>query len=464
MAALTALCLVLPGCGQTEEEVKVVTALEDGTRTLGFYSDGAALQNIPVMETKGFYSATTECNDSCHMATYNTTTKEEYDAYIDLLQRQGFTLCVDNTEHGIHEDVYYAGLQKDETTIHLVYQARRGCTYVIVGEKENLSEHLTDREEFRAGIREGIPNSLTMLDQANGQAMGMIFQLRNGHFLVIDGGMPANADNVLKYLKEMAPEGEKPVIEGWFLTHFHLDHYGVMEKFADREDMYSQIIIDGIYYNQPNAEHTEKTNSNIGGFTGVRLLALKSKDQNGETTKIYRTVMGQQYYFCDIVMDMINSTEFVPFANSDGDFNETDTVYVLNVDGQKVLINGDSEMGCMYNMMNSFRPEYMTWDIYQLTHHGYSSLREFFDYATYIKTVIDPSRLLVDSVLDNGSTLYLRDEVCEEFYYQGNDVGTIRMTFPYEVGQMEILGNDFDVYPTWDQIMFTQSYYLYIEG
>ena len=45
-----------------------------------------------------------------------------------------------------------------------------------------------------------------------------------------------------------------------------------------------------------------------------------------------------------------------------------------------------------------------------------------------------------------------------------NDVGTIRMTFPYEVGQMEILGNDFDVYPAWDQIMVPQSYYLYIEG
>ena len=462
LAVILTAALLLGGCGGSAGEEQVVTRLEDGTRTIGYYVGGEILQNIPDMQTNGFFGAVTECNDSCHMATYQSTTKEEYDAYVKLLEKEGYVLQAGGGDYGIHNQVFYTALKKEETTIHLVYQERLKCTSVIVGDKEELSPHLQPSAASTEGFRDDLKNTLTLVDQATGQALGIIFQLRNGHFILIDGGRVENTDNVFKHLKEMTPEGEKPVIEGWFLSHSHGDHYGVMEGFADREELYSQVIIDGIYFNQPNAEHVAKTNSSPGGFTALRLLALMSKDQNGETTKVYRTVMGQRYYFADVVMDMINSTEFVPYANSDGDFNETDTVYMINVEGQKVLINGDSEEGCKQNMMESFSRDYFTVDIYQVTHHGYSSLRSFFYYMQYIKTAINPNRILVDSIHDRGATLLLRDELCEEYYYQ--NVGTLRMTFPYEVGNMEILGDDFETYPTWQQIMVPSVTYLYIEG
>ena len=449
----------LSGCGETAEPEEPRTiALEDGTRTIGYYSDGELLQNIPDMETEGFYGSVLECNNSCHMATYNSTTLEEYEKYIALLERQGYTLAADNGPNGIHQDVYYTALQKDETTIHLVYQALPGRTYVIVGDKEQLSPHLTDSDSYRAGIRDDIKTSLTLLDPSCGSALAMILQLRNGHFICIDSGEPEEASLILKYLQEMAPAGEKPVVEAWFLTHGHNDHYGGLKAFSNSQQMCDAIAVNGIYFNKPNNEHMTKENSESVALTVVDYLCtLMMKDENGQPTRLYRPVMGQRYYFCDVTIEITNSTEFVPYFNSTTDFNETSTTFIINVEGQKVQIMGDAETGCQYNMMNSFRSDYFALDIYQVSHHGWNTLSVFVDYVAYIKTCMDPSHMLVDAVCEDGATPYLMEH-SEEFFYQGRDRGTMRATFPYEVGSMEFLGYEFASYPNWKVICAPMNY------
>ena len=471
LAAVAAVCMLLPmlaGCGAREqtEETSRVTALEDGTHTFGYYTVTDELDQIPAVETAAmFFSRITECNSGCHMISAENATKAEYDAYITLLEKEGFTLYADSGEHGIHDNVYYAALQKDEMTLSVIYRARQSKLYVIAGEKENLSPHLIDSDAYRAGIKEGVSSSLTLLDQAKCQALGMIFQLRNGHFLVIDGGNKGDddAENLIKHLKALTPEGEKPVIEGWFLTHAHGDHGGVMQQFSDKQSLCDQVICNGIYYNTPNTDWQVKDPSVSSIYPAVELLTFMLQDENGEHPKIYRTIMGQRYYFCDITIEILTSTEFTPYANSTTDLNETSTVFIINVDGQKVFVQGDAETGAQHSVMNSFDRDYLTLDIYQVAHHGYNTLTEFVDYAAYIKTVIDPSRVLMDSVAEPGAQPYLMEH-SEEFYYQGRDRGTIRMTFPYQVGKMEILGNDFDSYPGWKTFVGSGIHDLYIEG
>ena len=461
---LTALMLsALAGCGEDSvlPEDRIV-ALEDGTRTIGYYTDDEKLQNIPNVVTDGFFGSASECNNGCRMATYTGTTLEDFTGYQALLQQEGYTLVADNGKEGIHEDVYYAALQKDGVTIHLVYEAQLARICVIVGEEENLSEHLTYREEYQAGIADGARTSLTMCDMAKLGGMGIFIHLKNGHFVVWDGGNEEDAENLLLRMEELTPEGEKPVIEAWFITHGHVDHYGAIQRFTARQDLCNRMIVNGIYLDEPNTEWMTKcTTADSTPYTVIKLFTYMVKDENGNNPVIYRPVMGQKYYFCDVVLEVITSPEFVPFSNAVNDMNDTSVMVMANIDGQKVMITGDADTGAQYNAMNAFRREYFDLTVYQAPHHGINILRAFTDYAVHMGTVLDTNRVLLDSLSDNGATPYLMEH-CEEFYYQGKDRGTLRLTFPYETGDIEILGNDYTTYPQWKGNNFTKD--LYIEG
>jgi L-ascorbate metabolism protein UlaG (beta-lactamase superfamily) len=52
-----------------------------------------------------------------------------------------------------------------------------------------------------------------------------IFQLKNGHFLISDGGMATDLPYLLDYLDSLVPEGEKPIVDGWIISHAHGDHF-----------------------------------------------------------------------------------------------------------------------------------------------------------------------------------------------------------------------------------------------
>ena len=452
---------LLAGCesGSTTQDERVVM-LEDGTRTIGFYVDEASLQSIPA-PGGGFFGSVNECNDSCRMVSYTGVTRADYDGYIRLLQQEGYTLAADSGEEGIHEDVYYTALQRDETTIHLVYQALLSRLCLIVGEEESLSPNLTYQASYKDGMIEGLRTSLTLCDEAELSSLGIILQLKNGHFLVWDGGNEKDAENLLANLKKLTPEGEKPVIDAWFLTHGHKDHYGAIAQFTNRQDLCDQIVVNGLYVNEPNPEWMRISDATTAGFTAIKMLAYMVKNEQGENPPLYRPVMGQRYYFCDVTLDVISSTEFVPLINSSADLNGTSTMFLVHIDGQKVMITGDADAGCEHNVMKSFRGDYFDLAVYQVPHHGLNVDRDFMEYVAYIQTALDPHRVLLRSLHDSKATDYLMEH-CQEFYYQGKDRGTLRLTFPYEVGRIEILGNDFLTYPAWVGNKYTQD--LYIEG
>ena len=66
--------------------------------------------------------------------------------------------------------------------------------------------------------------------------MCYIFALGEGHFLVYDGLGSAGEDEVKLWetLAADTPEGQKPVIDAWILTHPHYDHIAGVHKFALR--------------------------------------------------------------------------------------------------------------------------------------------------------------------------------------------------------------------------------------
>ena len=67
-------------------------------------------------------------------------------------------------------------------------------------------------------------NSIIMLDSVTGTQMNsFIITTEDGKVLVMDGGFAQDADNLIGWLKRVTGE-EIPHVDGWFLSHPHLDH------------------------------------------------------------------------------------------------------------------------------------------------------------------------------------------------------------------------------------------------
>ena len=94
------------------------------------------------------------------------------------------------------------------------------------------------------------------------------------------------------------------------------------------------------------------------------------KTASGEKPQIYRLQTGERYYFNDITMDVAMSQDLVMLENYSGDFNDSSTWLVFEIDGQTCLFGGDGEDGGMRNMMRTYGKDYMNFDIFQALHHS----------------------------------------------------------------------------------------------
>jgi Cft2 family RNA processing exonuclease len=65
---------------------------------------------------------------------------------------------------------------------------------------------------------------------------------------VEDGGLKYDAPYLLDYLEALTPDGEKPIIDAWFLSHSHDDHVGAILEIAQNEVYRERIRVEGIYF------------------------------------------------------------------------------------------------------------------------------------------------------------------------------------------------------------------------
>ena len=127
-----------------------------------------------------------------------------------------------------------------------------------------------------------------------------VFQLKNGHFVISDGGLAADMAYLLDYLESLVPEGEKPVIEGWFITHAHGDHCGSFCHFSKNKEWYDRVYVEGVYYSSPSEEEVlQICGCEILDYE-IKLVTRRLMNETGERAKLYRPQTGQRYYFDDI--------------------------------------------------------------------------------------------------------------------------------------------------------------------
>ncbi len=371
-----------------------------------------------------------DVGDNTYMLTAPNTDKSVYDAYRKTLEADGFTLFADNG-NGFDGNVYNAAYVKDNLSVSVTHLTRTSTTYVSAALDHPFSDKLIyNPNEVAANPAD----AKTTLHMPELYIFGgsFIVRLKNGHFLIQDGGLPAETRYTLDYLEELAG-GEKPIIDGWFITHPHRDHTGVLLNMAFEEGHADRIFVEGIYFNEPSGPVADFDCGSRADIQVIHEVSHILKTTKGTDTPIYRPRTGERYYFNDVTAEIIFAQEQLPKECYSGDVNDSSTWLMLLIEGQKVLLGGDGDTGGMDYIMKIYPGEYLDSDVFSSLHHCHNTTDKFTDYfkkKTVLVTCKTPPAMHPE---ENG---HLRD-VAEEWFLYGE--GTRILSFPYRVGESQVL-------------------------
>lgn len=311
-----------------------------------------------------------------------TTCKDyaQFQKNCDDMTAAGFTkfseTVVDN------DKVYAAVFTKDNQEVVLSFSALKKTIWYQAVLNKVPSDRLLENASYTEGFIPGLKNTFTMMPvhSANGALQSgncFFMQLKNGHFIVFDGGTQYDGDQLVKEMISRTPEGQKTIVEGWFYTHMHGDHAGQMQTLtattfaAKKKDYANKLIINGVYY-QENTVGVLGFEGGVRGNQGAIQYALPNifKTESGEATPIYRVHTGEVYHFGDITIDVVMTYSLISPTKWTTDNNNTSTGYVVNVDGNRLMNLGDMEAQGLDILIAMHDANYFNVDVLGAVHHG----------------------------------------------------------------------------------------------
>ena len=368
---------------------------------------------------------------------FENKSQMDYNAYLSVLKDNGYSRFSESSV-GTENKVYNAVYTKGEQVLTVTYIQKQETLYLSATYNLPLSEHLNYNASY---IAENTPGAVTKLHMLKLKNFGnsFIIELKNGHFIVSDGGMNGEMESFIQYIKSLVPAGEKPVIEAWFISHAHVDHAGLLRVMAQSEKWRDEVYVEGIYYNEPNELVQALDPGTVADVALIRRAAECLKTESGTHPQLYRTQTGQVYYFNDISVGVVAAQEQIPFENYSGDFNDSSTWLMLNVGNQKCLLGGDGDLGGMKFIMNSYDADYLDLDVFTLLHHGYNTWDNFTNFIKRIDTVLVTDAVGKDSIYSTNGNANLRNK-SKEWIAWGD--GTKILSFPYTVGSYRSLPSE----------------------
>ena len=417
--------LGLTGCGKTV--------------TFGEWTDNELYQNIPAMVVDNTVIGTAEdYGVGNYVLTVSGTSLENYKDYLKLLEKKGFEKYVDNGETGINSTVYTATYTKEDIVLTVSHMVNVHKTYfsAVSAEGTNLSPHVF-KENADTTVIDGAKTTLYNL-QTDGNAF--LIQLKNGHFIMNDGGSATYATKILELMIELTPEGQKPTVDAWFFSHEHADHAYLLKQFYKDTTLADSINVEAVYYSEISQAIAAELYgaSNDVGVVSTYVAALKNSA--GEIPPLYRPHAGERYYFNDIVIEVPYTQEQCPMEEYEGDLNGSSLWLMYYIEGQKFLLNGDTERNNVNGAAAMYDQEYFDVDIMAVFHHGHNihaGTETYFNAEVLVYPSWGVYNTRWGSLAINANNIMM-DAAEEAVSYLE---GSVKYTFPYEVGTYEVLEN-----------------------
>lgn len=370
-------------------------------------------------------SVTDVGEDAYHMYRLSASEKD-YFGYLGLLEKAGFKK---HTENKIGGALFatYAGMDR---IVNVGYggESERSLRVVVEPMENTALPPLGIPEDADATVT---PCSVTVTDWCHSGCMCLIYQLSNGHFVIVDSDAAGMHHQIYNVLKSKAPDG-RPVVESWIITHFHGDHLGGFISYTGCDEYMNDTEIRTVISNHPQkqvldmAYYVDRDNMEL--WYNDRMPSMKA---NG--TVFYRARTGQKFYFGNAEIEMLWTYEdIMPFSMFVDRSNPTSIGFTVKLGGQKMMVTGDSS-GEEFKMACKKFGEALRSDLVQLSHHGQG---DGYSPAEFYRTVAAPY------VINPGigdyygiGEAWARDN-CEK-YLMRLDLGCFTVPLPYDGGSVE---------------------------
>ena len=202
-------------------------------------------------------------------------------------------------------------------------------------------------------------NCLHMLaNQTHTQMMSFVVETAEGKLVVIDGGMPGDAQHLLDTLRRLSGS-ENPHVDAWFLTHNHLDHTGALVTLL--KEQAEAFTVGAYYYDFPSDQFLMKYEPGT-----VKEFAAFREVQDKLAGKIETITQGDVYEFGGARFDVLYTPD--P-AFTENVVNNSSSVLRLTLGGKTVLFLGDLGIEAGRKLLE-MHGEGLRSDYVQMAHHG----------------------------------------------------------------------------------------------
>lgn len=346
----------------------------------GIEKDYVGLMDIanPVTSPTG-HITTTYTGTGNRTVVANKATSGNYKSFVKELGKMGFKTYTTNKIGDVQFGTYYIDSQFGQVAAYTRYSPEDSCykvTYGPLGYLPNLDAEALSSAKVMPSLTQVMVTAGSEGNSAPG--MSMAVQCEDGSFIIFDGGNNSQSDKetLYNFLVENTPNGGKPIIAAWVITHAHGDHMGLANKFIS--EYKDNIDLRMAVYNFPDWDNISL--SYEGGTAGSKQTAdyfINLVRSEFPQANHWVAHTGEVMHFPGVEMEILfNSEEYAtgiglnPNGSVDfGSCNNTNVITRLTINGTTVVLLGDS-METENKWMADNYGEAIKSDILQLAHHG----------------------------------------------------------------------------------------------
>lgn len=292
----------------------------------------------------------------------------EFDAKVTEYKGKGFSEAFENG--------CFKVLANGEETVNISLKGKKNTLRIISEKGVNVPPSATVLAEKCDTLLTQMQNIFFSCD--NG--MCYIIRLSDGTFVIIDGGVGTfdEPEHFLEILNTQKIGDGTPHIRAWFITHPHIDHFGLFEVLMETHR--SDFQLDTLVYNWPDkayAEHRSDT---------TRFDEIAEK-QEGFSVITGRT--GYVFTFGENIFEILFSPDDI-LPKKLGNVNDTSLVIRHIYRDKTTLYLGDIMTPAADVILEEVDDEKLYADILQVAHHGFWGASDALYRAIRPKTLLWP--------------------------------------------------------------------------